>query len=60
MGRVKHFTTLVLGEDGIIRDLGKGEYLPKDMMALNAWTQEINPETREYIGKLTWSANYED
>ena len=41
----RHFTTLVRGEDGKIYDLGKKQYLPTGVMAVNAWTEEI--EKRE-------------
>ena len=41
------WTTKVLGEDGIIRDLGRLEYLPKDVWAKNAWTEAITEEEHE-------------
>ena len=33
------YTTKTLGEDGIVRDLAKHEYLPEGVFAVNAWVE---------------------
>lgn len=38
------WTTKTLGEDGIIRDLSRLEFLPKDVMAINAWAEPVTDE----------------
>lgn len=42
------YRTFVLGEDGIVYDLAEGQYLPQNVMALNAWTELIQEAQDEY------------
>ena len=37
----RRYTTIVIGENHVRYDLGKLEYLPKGVMAINAFTEEI-------------------
>lgn len=43
----RYYTTIVIGEDGRRYDLGKREYLPKDVMAVNAFPEVIRVEVAD-------------
>ncbi len=48
---IEYFTTLVEDEDGKIYDLGKLQFLGKNKLAVNAWTEKIG-ESRDPVSSV--------
>lgn len=48
---IEYFTTKVKDEDGRIYDMGKLEFLAKNKLAVNAWTEKIG-ESQDTIPAL--------
>ena len=44
--RLGRYVPTTLGEDGVIRDVSKGEHLPDGVFAVNAWVELVKPAER--------------
>ena len=45
------YTTIVVGNNGKLYDLGKFEFIPADVIAINAYGARVQTSTEEEKGK---------